>query len=359
MKLLFAVCTSILLLIVALHAQGPPSPPTDKLTEINATLKTLEDQGFSGAVLLAKDGKPVLRRGIGPMDRSAAVPMTPEIGFDIGSITKVFTSAAIFRLEQEGKLRLSDPVSKYFRNAPADKSNITILQLVTHSSGMADLLGENGIWIKDYTGDYDYTPVTRDEIVHRAFQSKLLFDPGTSNKYSNTGYSILAAIIEVASGQSYEKYVHDKILKPAGMEKTGYMIPKWKKQELAVGYSKGVSWGTPLDHKWLADGPSWNLRGNGGMISTVDDLLKWSAALKNDRVLGPREREAFFDAMNVKKNKRGVRTMGAAGSNDVFSSVFLWVLDEDRLIVIFSNQSQFAAEKYAGNIAGMMLRSGL
>lgn len=308
---------------------------------------------------MAKDGKPLLRKGIGERDRAGHERIGPDTGFDIGSITKVFTSAAIFRLEQDGKLRLTDPLSKYFKDAPPDKASITVMQVVTHSAGLLDLVGENGVRIPSYTAEYDFIPVSRDEMVHRVLRSQLLFPPGSATKYSNSGYSLLAAIIEIASGEPYEKYVHDHIFKPAGMDHTGYLSPRWKKTQLAVGYVNGTSWDTPLDHTWLSDGPSWNLRGNGGMLSNVDDLLHWSQALPTDKVLNENEREAFYTAMGVKKNKRGVRTMGAAGGNDVFTSVFLWVLDEDRLVVLFSNDSRFAAENYAGNIAGMMFRNGL
>ncbi len=325
------------------------------LSEINAYLDDLAAKGFSGVVLLTKDGKPVVRRSF--PDKSGST--TADAGYDIGSITKVFTSAAIFRLEQDGELKITDRIEKYFKDVPANKREITIYQLVTHTYGLPDLLGPGGKLVKDYTGEYDFENVSRKEIIHRAMASKLLFAPGTATKYSNTGYSLLAAIIEIASRKKYERYVHDAVFVPANMEHTGYLLPKWKKEKLAVGYVRGASWGTPLDHRWLKDGPSWNLRGNGGMISTVDDILIWTRALIGDRVLSATEKESYFTAMNVKKNKRGVRTMGAAGSNDVFTSVYLWVLDEDRLVVIFSNNDKFSAEQYAGTLAGMMLRAGI
>lgn len=334
------------------------TPVEKSLTEIKQYLNNLETKGFSGSVLLVKDDKVLLKKGYGLADRKNNRAVTPETGFDIGSITKVFTSAAIFKLEQQGKLSVEDKISKYFKNAPPDKAGITIYQLITHTSGMVDLVKADGK-TDNYSTDYDYEPVSREEIIRRAMLTKLRSEPGKERKYSNTCYSLLGAIIEMVSGKTYEQYVHDELFVPAGMKKTGYKIPQWEKQNLAVGYEKDKFWGTPLDHLWLADGPSWNLRANGGMLSTVDELYLWVKALEGDKILPKEAKEKFFAAMSVVPNARGVRVMGPAGGNGIFNAVYLWVLDENRVLVVMTNSDKFPAEYYIGRLAGMMLKSGL
>lgn len=237
---------------------------------------------------------------------------------------------------------------------PADKAAITVNQLMDHSSGLPDIVGANSSPI-DYVPDTDYQPVSRDEIVRRALHAKLIFSPGEKSEYSNIGYSLLGAIIEIASGQSYEAYVHDRIFRPAGMARTGYLIPNWKNGELAVGYYKGQRWGTPLEHPWIGDGPSWNLRANGGMLSTVQDLYKWIQALEGNKILTPAATQKFFN-LYVHKNKRGARTMGAAGSNDVFDASYLWYVDEHRLLIMLTNSDQYRAEKMIPDLAKEMRR---
>jgi CubicO group peptidase (beta-lactamase class C family) len=332
--------------------------PKTSLTEIEQYLDDLAAKGFSGSVLLVKDDRVLLRKGYGLANRNDHQKITPETGFDIGSITKVFTSAAIFKLEHEGKLSLDDKITKYFKNVPPDKAEISVRQLITHTSGLPDLVKAEGNSTTYSADDYDYDPVSRDEIINRAMLSHLIFKPGASSKYSNTGYSLLGAIIEMVSGKPYEKYVHDALFVPAGMKKTGYEIPKWNKKDLATGYRNDRAWGTPLDHAWLKDGPSWNLRANGGMLSTVDDLYLWVKALRDDKALPKAVKERYLTAMGVTANKRGVRIMGPAGSNDIFNAAYVWVLEEDRVLVVFSNVDKYPAEEYIGKLAGMMLRSG-
>jgi CubicO group peptidase (beta-lactamase class C family) len=139
------------------------------------------------------------------------------------------------------------------------------------------------------------------------------------------------------------------------MTRTGYLAPGWKKDALAVGYVGEHAWGTPLDHPWLPDGPSWNLRGNGGMLSTSGDLARWIAALGAGTVL-PKPQQDEFLAMAVKKNQRGTRTFGPSGGNDVFNACYLWYLDEDRAIVVLTSTDRFKAEDLVPRIAHEMRR---
>ena len=171
------------------RAQTPVHGP--KAARIHEYLTRATAFGFSGSVLVARDGEIVLHAGYGKADRDAGVPVTPETVFDIGSITKQFTAAAILALEEEGKLRVEDPISRFFDEVPADKRAITVHLLLTHSSGLRGGFG----------GDYQRMP--RDSLVRLVLDSELLWAPGTRFRYSNEGYSLLGAIVEQLSGRSY------------------------------------------------------------------------------------------------------------------------------------------------------------
>lgn len=251
-------------------------------TKIDKRLSELADKDFSGVVLVAQDGKVILAKGYGFADRAGKVPYTTDTVFDIGSITKPFTGSAILKLEMDGKLKVTDPITKFFKDVPDGKNEITVHHLLTHTAGFRDSLG----------GDYD--KVARDDFVRLALASKLQSKPGKSYSYSNVGYSLLGAIIEQVTGASYEKYLRDSLFKPAGMAKTGYVLPKWGKDEVAHGYQKDKDWGTPLDHAWAEDGPYWHLRANGGLLSTVGDLYRWSVALQGEEILSKQVKQKQF-----------------------------------------------------------------
>jgi CubicO group peptidase (beta-lactamase class C family) len=354
-----AALTLVLCLTHPFVAAGAPAtvvngPVGQKLDQY---LSRLEALGFSGAVLVAKDGKIVLHKGYGLADREKKIPYTPETVFDIGSITKQFTAAAILKLEMAGKLKVTDPISKYFDGVPADKQAMTLHHLLTHSSGLEDGFG----------GDYEEMP--RDVLVQKALASKLLWAPGTRYQYSNAGYSLLGAIVEKVSGKPYETFLHEDLFKPAGMEKTGYLIPKWKPEELAHGYQGDQPWGTPLDHAWAPDGPWWNLRANGGILSTAGDLYKWHRALEGETILS-KEAKAKYFAPHVPEDEEGSSHYGYGwaifktprktklvahnGGNGIFAADFRRYVDEGGVVIAGSAQSDFRSTWITNQIAGFL-----
>ncbi|HEX9941724.1 MAG TPA: serine hydrolase domain-containing protein [Thermoanaerobaculia bacterium] len=342
-------------LAVLLAAAQPPQPAapapaarTDAALkeELDRFMSRLEAFGFSGSLLVARDGRIVLEKGYGFADRERGVPFTAETGFDIGSITKQFTAAAILKLEMAGKLKVTDPIAKYFEGVPEDKSGITLHHLLTHSAGLEDVFG----------GDYEEMP--RDRLVKTALASKLLWPPGTRYRYSNAGYSLLAIIVEKVSGRPYETFLQERLFKPARLTKTGYRGVKWAPGTLAHGYNAEGDWGTPLDHEWAPDGPWWNLRGNGGILSTVGELYRWHRTLEGDAILS-KEAKAKYQAPHVPedeegsshygygwaimKTPRGTRLITHNGGNGIFAADFRRYVDEGIVIVIGSNRSDFSS----------------
>lgn len=342
------------LLTSALYAQTstadayiwPPDPPatiSDYAKEVDIYLGSLEPSGFSGVVLLAEKGNILLHKAYGYADREAARKTTTDTGFDIGSIVKPMTKAAIIKLESEGKLSLTDPLSRHFENVPADKAAITLQMVIDHKAGFPDIFG----------GDYE--PAKRDEVVLKTLTAPLVSRPGEKYNYSNAGYSLLAALIEKISGMPYERYMIEEIFKPAGVKRMGYQIPGWKKNELAVGYLKGDRWGTPLDHAWMEDGPSWNLRGNGGMLATVEELYKWFDAVLSGKVMTGQATRTYRDQM-FREGRLGKRTIGTAGGNDVFNALYVNVDDLSFVFIIFTNVDKFSGEEVSRPLRERLLQ---
>ncbi|MEO8334601.1 MAG: serine hydrolase domain-containing protein [bacterium] len=260
--------TSLTLAAAVLLAAGGDASAQDVAAKLDSTMRVAERAGFSGVVRVERDGKVMLDKGYGWANRAARIPFTREIVVQIGSNTKDFTAVAVLQLQAAGKLSMGDTLGKYFASAPADKKDITIRQLMNHRAGFPLGIG----------GDFD--PFNRSVLIDSAMHTRLLFPPGSRASYSNTGYSLLAAIIEQVTGKTYDLYVRDAITAPLGMRKTGFLLPKFTAKELAHGYlPKGSDAGTMLAKPHADDGPYWNLRGNGGMLSTSGEMHTFYKAL--------------------------------------------------------------------------------
>ncbi len=309
-------------------------------------LSRLAAFGYSGSVLVAKGGKVVLNKGYGLADRQHGRPFTADTIFDIASIAKQFTAAAILKLEMEGRLKVEDPLSRFFPDAPPDKAGITLHQLLTHTSGLRDTFGE------------EYEPITRQELLRRVWASQLLGPPGRRYRYSNGGYSVLAAVVETAAGESYDIYLHERLYGPAGMRHTGFHLAPRDLPLLARAYSDEGDWGTPLDHPWAADGPYWELRGNGGILTTTGDLYRWHLALAGDAVLSAAEREkyqkpyvsegrwahsSYAYGWSVGQSPTGKREISHIGGNGYFESDFRRYVDDGVVIIVSGNSVDLSA----------------
>jgi CubicO group peptidase (beta-lactamase class C family) len=300
----------------------------------DSLLRKLQGDGFSGVVLVAKSGQVVLKKGYGLANRATGSPMSAASVVQIGSNTKDFTIVAILQLMERGKLSLSDPITKYFSEVPDDKRAITIDHLLNHRAGFDQHLG----------GDFEV--VSRDQELSRAFSAKLLFTPGSDRKYSNIGYSLLAAIIERISGASYDQYVRDNILAPLGLHDTGLVLPHFDLSRVAHGYRDGTDRGTFLERPLAADGPYWNLRGNGGMLSTVSDMYRFYRALMSDGpLLKPASRDMYFHP-----NSPGV----LAGSDLTFYFFYSRNPGAGLDVILVSNSTDYPAPKAREELAAAL-----
>jgi CubicO group peptidase (beta-lactamase class C family) len=336
----------ILLLSVAggAVAQNKSFRATPKTVKnVERYLEELEKIGYSGSALIALDGKTVVSRGFGYSDGERKLKNSAKTIFDIGSITKQFTAAAILKLEMQGRLSTDDKITKYFPNVPPDKAEITIHQLLRHAAGLRGVVG----------GDYE--KISEAEFVEKVLTSKLRFPAGTRFSYSNIGYSLLALIIEKVSGQSYEQYLYENLWKPAGMETTGYTRPNFDKNLIAVGYKTDARWGKPIEKEWAKDAPYLHLKGNGGILSTTEDLFKWDRALLTDKILSKQAKEKYYFPVlradetgnshygygwDVAKTDRNTTRIWHNGSNNVFYADFYRYIDEGVTIILMTNSWQ-------------------
>ncbi|MHB8838614.1 MAG: serine hydrolase domain-containing protein, partial [Gemmatimonadaceae bacterium] len=277
-----------LLVLVAAPLAGAqdaaPAPTVGQIAaRIDEYMMRLENLGYTGGVLVIRGGHTVFERSYGMANRSAGIVADTSTVYNLGSITKQFTAAAILRLEELGKLHTTDSIARFFPDAPSDKRAITLHQLLTHTAG--------------FNSDYsptDYEPTTRDEYVRRMFAAPLHSAQGSTHFYANAGYSLLAAIVEIVTGKDYETALRELVLQPAGMNETGYKAPNWASARIAHGYQNGRDWGTIVDRIAPADAPYWALRGNGGLHTTLGDMARWDAALNDARVLTDSSRRKFM-----------------------------------------------------------------
>ena len=259
-----------------------PGESRSRLDELDDLLHEEAAEGFAGSVLVARGDEVIHLAGYGLADREAGVPFGPETVSTIGSITKQFTGAAILKLQEQGRLSVGDPVGRFYPEAPADKREITIHLLLTHTAGLPPALGS----------DEDY--IDRDGYLEEVWRTGLRHPPGERHDYSNTGYSLLAAIVEDVSGMGYEEFLRREFFDPLGMHHTGYRLADWSGAHVAAGYRDGRRFGRVIDMQSHDDGFSWHLVGNGGIHSTVEDMARWIRALRQGEVLSAESLDALF-----------------------------------------------------------------
>ena len=290
---------------------------------INEDLLRRAKAGLNGAIVVEKDGKVVLKAGYGWSNKSEQVPFSTSTIAQVGSLTKQFTAAAIVDLSVKNKLRFSDPIVNYLNDVPAAAKSITIHQLLTHTAGLMENCGS------------DFDRITRSEMITRCLNK---VNPPGRFLYSNLGYSVLAAVIENVTHKPLENYLTQRFFSPLQMKSTGYFFSEPVHGRLAVGYTAMGS-NPPISDRLKTMGDTfWNLKGNGGIQASVDDMYLWYRAL----AIGPIITEAMRKALTTPHAARDdgvkygygwfirtrddgqVEQVSHTGSDEVFLSVFVW-----------------------------------
>ncbi|MEO6539951.1 MAG: serine hydrolase domain-containing protein [Ferruginibacter sp.] len=339
-------CSLVIFIFLCLTANSQQKSSKILTGHLSDYLNTVNAFGFSGAVLIAKGDRILISNGYGWSDEKKAIPITSNTFFDIASFVKAFTATAIMQLEERGKLKLTDTITKYFKDLPKDKSNITIHNLLIHTSGLVydDFYDQISQAARDSIKD-------RDLYIKRILSFPVGYETGKGRSYSNTGFAILAAIIEIISGKSYEEYIRENLFKPAGMKETGYFIPE-DLRRVSHGYNDGpTDYGFPWTTQWEGHRPLWDLMGNGGMLSTLDDMYKWAVALKGDKLINQESKDKMFTRYTV---QAGQAYGWTRNEDELTKAIYLskdgdavpqgwnmdfrWYINENLLFIILSNQ---------------------
>ncbi len=263
-----------------------PIPPPESLVDTMLSDLT-KGQTAGAAVLVSRDGKVLFEKGYGHASLEHQVPVTPESKFRIGSITKQFTAAAILRLQEQGKLSVNDPLSKFFPDFPKG-NEVKLHHLLTHTSG-----------IHSYTSRSDFlqtvtSPVKVDDLIQTIRSDPFDFEPGAKWSYCNSGYFLLGAIVEKVSGQSYADFLRTQFFEPLGMKDTGIHTYDAILPHEATGYS--------YEGGVLKKALNWDMSragGAGAIYSTVEDLQRWNEAVFNGKVLSQDSLKAAWTPVNV------------------------------------------------------------
>jgi CubicO group peptidase (beta-lactamase class C family) len=320
-----------------------PAPPNE--SAVDAIFKDAIHPGQPGAaVLVAKDGKILFEKAYGLADVEHAIPVSLETKFNIASITKPFTAAAILKLQEEGRLSLDDPLSKYIPDYPRG-NEIKIRHLLTHTSGIPEKLGGPA------TLATAFFPASQPYLIALFKYQPLDFDPGSQYAYSNSGYYLLGYIIEKVMGQSYLDFLRNTFFKPLGMDHTGIYAPGESGKAMPYWYANGSLDGLQKAREGARVGA------NGVLDSTVEDLYRWSEAYMNARILSPASVQAAWTP-SIQGNTattyeriagygygwsigrfRGVRQVSHTGASGGYCSSLYIYPDERLTVAILANSS--------------------
>ena len=296
---------------------------------IGLYLEQASVSGFSGSVLIARDDGVLLHQGYGWADRDRHAPVAAETPFWVASVAKQFTAAAILKLAEQGKVAVGDPVAEYLDEVPEEKRGITLHQLLTHTAGLGQNYAADGI-------------AGRGEAIRAILAEPLKHPPGERFAYSNDGYNLLAAIVEIASGESYESYLQRNLFEPAGLTRTGF----W-------GHADGVP--VAQIHGEVSaqnQNPNWGFRGATGIYSTTGDLHRWHQALGDARVLSAFSRGQLFSphvalgrlghygyGWFISPTARGTTSVWTRGNDDFGHNAILTRYPEEKITVVVASNA--------------------
>lgn len=311
------------------------------IDNLYSSLKGKQSPGI--ALLVAKDGEALYKKGFGYADVKSRVPVTPDTKFRIGSVTKQFTAAAILKLQEQNLLSVNDKLSKFIPDFPRG-DEVTIHHLLNHTSGIHSYTGKN-----DFLSKVTKT-VLPDTLIAEIERDSFDFNPGEKMLYNNSGYFILGYIISKVSGKPYETYLKETFFDPLEMKNTGVHYAGIKLQNEAKGYARSannyneaLNW----DMSWAG--------GAGAMYSTVDDLLKWNQALYGGRVLAKKSLDAALTPAVLKNGEqppmrygyglglgkyRGIDIISHSGGLHGFLTQLAYYPKDKMTVVMFTNSSE-------------------
>jgi CubicO group peptidase (beta-lactamase class C family) len=308
------------------------------------------------ALLVSRNGEIVRAQGFGFSNVELQVPVKPETLFQSGSVGKQFTATAIMMLVEEGKIRLDDPITKYFPNAPANWKPVTVRNLLSHTGGFTD-------YPKDFDFRKDYT---EDDLLKIVAGIPLAFPPGTKWSYSNLGYLTLGILIHRVTGKFYGDVLEERIFHPLGMQSTRIMSEADIIPNRAAGYRLVKS--QLKNQEWVS--PTLNTTADGSLYFSIVDLAKWDAALYTEKLLKRSSLEQMWTVVKLNDGKpnsgnygfgweitssHGHRLIDHDGAWQGFKTQISRYVDDKLTVVVLSNLAEANPGKIAEGVAEIYL----
>ncbi|QEC53580.1 CubicO group peptidase (beta-lactamase class C family) [Anseongella ginsenosidimutans] len=290
---------------------------------------------FNGAALVARRGKILLNKGYGWQDAASKAPNDTSTVFPILSITKSFTSTVILSLQEEGKLSVKDPLSKYFPDFPKG-GQITLRHLLSHTSGIYNYTNDIG---KEDSAIICY-PVPKQRILDIFYNKRLEFKPGKQFSYNNSGFFLLGMIVEKVTGKPYEQVVRERIFEPLGMNRSGFDFIHLPEEVKARGYDRLTAEEQRPSNPW----DSTVSYAAGSIYSTTNDMYKWARAVAHQELIS---KESWEQAFTPYRDRYGYgwwidtlfghRYVTHSGGGFGFMSNLMYFPEEDVTIMLFNN----------------------
>jgi CubicO group peptidase (beta-lactamase class C family) len=304
-------------------------------------------------VKIIRDGKTIKTAAYGLANVELNVPAKPETVFEIGSITKQFTAAAILMLAQDGKLSVDDKISKYLKDTPEAWANVTLRHLLTHTSGIKSYTGLDGFQV--------WRHLTQEQFIKAIGKEPMEFQPGDSWKYCNTGFNLLGYIIENVSGKTYWEFMRERVFQPLGMNATTRRLFSLIIPNRASGYEQA-------NNVWVnRDTDLTEVFSAGAIASTVGDLAKWNGSLDADRLLNAASKEQMWTPVRLNDGKtrkygfgwnvdalEGHKNIGHGGSTSGFSASIQRFPDDHLAVIILTNTDEEIATTLAKKVATLL-----
>jgi CubicO group peptidase (beta-lactamase class C family) len=331
------------LILFGLSSLASPSKPS---FEIDTILSSLTRAGkFSGAVLIARDGKILLRKGYGFANLEKRILFTPDTPHHVASISKMFTAMAVLKLRDQNSLKLKTLICTYLEHCPKIWQALTVEHLLRHTSGIPDYEEKLGLYKKAYL-EFMTRSDAAEKILKNARMQKLEFRPGTRFKYSNTGYVLLSSFVERVAKMPFNQAIHDLVIEPAGLKNTKMF------EAGMTGISSGYSKAWKAIPKLALSPPA----GDAALISTLDDLFRWSL------LMDAREyREVFRPGLGgygmgwFVDTRFGRKRYIHTGELPGYRTVFIKYPSEKLTIILFSNQDRSPMEIISRDISAKLL----
>lgn len=324
--------------------------------QVDALMRSYAEDAPGASVLVLRDGVALLRKAYGMADRERGIAASPATNYRLASVSKQFTAASIMLLAQDGRLSLDDRARRWLPSLPGSADAITLRHLLTHSSGLIDY---EDVMAADFSGQLHDI-----DVLHLLeTQDKTYFRPGTDYRYSNSGYALLALIVERASGQSFPDFLRSRIFQPLGMADTMAFVDGGPVVgNRAYGYSESSAGWTRTDQSSTSA-----VLGDGGIYSSIDDLAKWDAALYDSRLLTEQSRAQMFTP-HVTTDEPDVRygfgwritgeTIWHSGETIGFRNVIVRYPQRHLTVVVLTNRDDPEPYALAKRIAALATEAG-